>query len=99
VQVGFRWLHRTLDSLQALQDALNRTLFSSAIAGQLSTVVIFEKKKEKASYNQLSIEEVDWNKEALTELAIYYVCWDNFAVHQHHYLWHASHSPRAPENY
>jgi hypothetical protein len=33
-QVGFRWLHRTLDSLQALHDARSRILPSSIIAGE-----------------------------------------------------------------
>jgi hypothetical protein len=39
VQVGFRWLHRTLDSLQALHDARSRILFSSIIAGQLDIIL------------------------------------------------------------
>ena len=38
VQVGFRWLHRTFDSLQALHDALSRTLLSSIMPGQVDII-------------------------------------------------------------
>jgi hypothetical protein len=42
-QVGLRWLHRTLDSLQALHEARSRTLFSSNISGELGKIVVFDK--------------------------------------------------------
>jgi hypothetical protein len=38
-QVGFCWLHRTLDSLQALHEARSRILVSSIVTGQLGITV------------------------------------------------------------